>query len=60
LDIRYYRNMLKMNKAVLGAIAAGLLGVFFATVGFWRTIMIIFLIALGYLVGSYLETRKQD
>jgi uncharacterized membrane protein len=52
--------MLKMNKAVLGAIAAGLLGVFFATVGFWRTIMIIFLIALGYLVGSYLETRKQD
>jgi uncharacterized membrane protein len=52
--------MLKMNKALLGAIAAGLLGVFFATVGFWRTIMIIFLIALGYLVGSYLETRKQD
>jgi uncharacterized membrane protein len=52
--------MLKMNKALLGAIAAGLLGVFFATVGFWRTIMIIFLIALGYLFGSYLETRKQD
>lgn len=52
--------MLKMNKAVLGAIAAGLLGVFFATVGFWRTIMIIFLITLGYLVGSYLETKKEE
>lgn len=52
--------MLKMNKAVLGAIAAGLLGVFFATVGFWRTIMIIFLIALGYLVGSYLETKREE
>ena len=52
--------MLKMNKAVLGAIAAGLLGIFFATVGFWRTIMIIFLITLGYLVGSYLDTRKEE
>jgi uncharacterized membrane protein len=52
--------MLKMNKAILGAIAAGLLGIFFATVGFWRTIMIIFLTALGYLLGSYLETRKKE
>ena len=52
--------MLKMNKAILGAIAAGLLGIFFATVGFWRTIMIVFLIAMGYLLGSYLETRKKE
>jgi uncharacterized membrane protein len=52
--------MLKMNKSILGAIAAGLLGIFFATVGFWRTIMIIFLIVLGYLVGSYMETRKKE
>ena len=52
--------MLKMNKAMLGAIIAGLLGIFFATVGFWRTIMIVFLIGLGYLIGSYLETRKEE
>jgi len=51
--------MLKMSKAVLGAIAAGILGIFFATVGFWRTIMIMFLVTLGYLVGAYLETRKK-
>ncbi|MGD8978937.1 MAG: DUF2273 domain-containing protein [candidate division WOR-3 bacterium] len=52
--------MLKMNKAMLGAIVAGLLGIFLATVGFWRTIMIVFLIAMGYLIGSYLETRKEE
>ena len=52
--------MLKMNKAMLGAIVAGLLGIFFATVGFWRTIMIVFLIAMGYLIGSYLETKKEE
>jgi uncharacterized membrane protein len=52
--------MLKMNKAMLGAIVAGLLGIFFATVGFWRTIMIVFLIAMGYLIGTYLETRKEE
>ena len=51
--------MVKVNRAVLGAIAAGILGVFFATVGFWRTIMILFLATLGYLIGAYLETRKQ-
>ncbi len=52
--------MLKMNKALLGAVAAAILGIFFATVGFWRTIMIIFLTALGYLIGSYLETRNKE
>jgi uncharacterized membrane protein len=51
--------MVKMNKATLGAIIAGVVGIFFATVGFWRTIMIAFLVALGYLIGTYLETRKK-
>jgi len=52
--------MVKMNKAILGAAIAGVVGVFFATVGFWRTIMIGFLVALGYLVGSYLETTRKE
>jgi uncharacterized membrane protein len=52
--------MLKMNKALLGAVAAGVLGIFFATVGFWRTIMIMFLVVMGYLIGSYLETKKKE
>lgn len=52
--------MFKLNKALLGAVVAGILGIFFATVGFWRTLMIVFLIVLGYLVGTYLETRKKD
>ncbi len=52
--------MFKLNKALLGAVVAGILGVFFATVGFWRTLMIVFLIVLGYLIGTYLETRKKD
>lgn len=52
--------MVKMNKAILGAAIAGVVGIFFATVGFWRTIMIGFLVALGYLVGSYLETTRKE
>lgn len=52
--------MFKFNKALLGAIIAGILGIFLATVGFWRTLMIVFLITLGYLIGTYLETRKKD
>jgi len=52
--------MIKMNKALLGATSAGIVGIFFATFGFLRTIMIMFLIVLGYLVGSYLETTKKD
>ena len=60
MDIIYHKTMFKMNRALLGAIAAGILGVFFATVGFWRTIMIMFLVVMGYLIGSYLETKKKD
>lgn len=46
-----------LNKGIISAIAAGILGFFFATVGFLKTIMIIFLIVLGYLIGTYRETR---
>lgn len=51
---------MKINKALLGAIGAGIVGIFFAAFGFLRTIMIMFLVVLGYLVGSYLETTKKD
>ncbi len=51
--------MFRINKAVVGAIIAGILGIFFATVGFWRTLMIVFLIVLGYLIGTYLDTKKE-
>jgi uncharacterized membrane protein len=51
--------MFKSNKALLGALIAGVLGLLFSTVGFWRTLMIIFLIVLGYLIGTYLDTRKE-
>ncbi|HEC77699.1 MAG TPA: DUF2273 domain-containing protein [candidate division WOR-3 bacterium] len=52
--------MFNFNKALVGAVIAGVIGIFFATVGFWRTLMIIFLIVLGYLIGTYLETRKKE
>jgi uncharacterized membrane protein len=52
--------MIKMNKAILGAIAAGIVGIFFAAFGFLRTIMILFLVTLGYLIGSYFETRMKE
>lgn len=52
--------MIKLNRGMLGAIAAGILGIFFAAFGFLRTIMILFLIVLGYLVGSFLESTKKD
>ena len=50
--------MIKLNNAIKGAIIAGVIGLFFATVGFWRTLMIAFLVVLGYLIGSYVETKK--
>ena len=52
--------MFRFNKALIGAFIAGVLGLLFATVGFWRALMIIFLIVLGYLVGTYLDTRKKE
>jgi uncharacterized membrane protein len=52
--------MFKFNKAIIGSVIAGILGLLFATVGFWRTLMIIFLIVLGYLIGTYLETRNKE
>ncbi len=52
--------MLPTNKGILYAIGAGIAGIFFATFGFLRTIMIMFLVVLGYLVGSYIETKKKD
>jgi len=52
--------MIKLNKAIVFAAVAGVIGIFFATVGFLRTIMIMFLVLLGYLVGSYLETKKTE
>ena len=52
--------MIKMNKAILGATAAGVIGIFFATVGFLRTIMILFMVILGYLIGSYFDTRMKE
>jgi len=51
--------MHKINKALAGVIMGGVLGLFLATVGFWRTLMIVFLMILGYLIGTYLETRKE-
>lgn len=52
--------MFRTSKAVFGAVIAGILGLFFATVGFWRTLMIVFLIVLGYLIGSFLEARVTE
>jgi uncharacterized membrane protein len=52
--------MIKVNNAIKGAVIAGVIGLFFATVGFWRTLMIAFLVVLGYLIGSYVETKKDS
>jgi uncharacterized membrane protein len=52
--------MFRFSKSIIGALLTGILGLLFATVGFWRTLMIIFLIVLGYLIGSYLDTRKKE
>lgn len=52
--------MFKFNKAIIGAVIAGILGLLFATVGFWRTLMIVFLVVLGYLIGTYLTTRNKE
>jgi uncharacterized membrane protein len=50
--------MTKMPKAVLFAVIAGILGIFLAAFGFFRTLLIIVLAVLGFLIGSYWETKK--
>ncbi len=50
----------KINKGIIGAAIAGVVGIFLATIGFWRTILILFLIVLGFLIGTYWETRKKE
>ncbi len=55
-----YSVMGKMNKGIVGAIIAGIIGIFLACFGFWRTILILFLIVLGFLIGTYLETKKKE
>ncbi|MEO0096152.1 MAG: DUF2273 domain-containing protein [candidate division WOR-3 bacterium] len=52
--------MERLNKGILGAIIAGVFGIFLATVGFWRTLLILFLIVIGFLVGTYWEIRKKE
>jgi len=52
--------MEKFNKGIIGAVIAGIIAIFLATVGFWRTILILFLIVLGFLIGTYWETRKKE
>jgi len=42
----------------LFAVIAGILGIFLAIFGFFRTLLIFVLVVLGFLVGNYLETRK--
>jgi len=51
--------MEKLNKGILGAVIAGIIGIFLATVGFWRTLLILFLIVIGFLIGTYWEIRKK-
>jgi uncharacterized membrane protein len=50
--------MTKLPKPVLYAAIAGILGIFLAIFGFFRTLLIFVLVVLGFLVGNYLETRK--
>ncbi len=52
--------MEKFNKGIIGAVIAGVVGIFLATVGFWRTLLILFLIVIGFLIGTYLEIRKKE
>ena len=52
--------MFRFSKAIIGAVIGGVFGLLFATVGFWRTLMIVFLIVLGYLIGTYLDTKHKE
>ncbi|MGQ9535552.1 MAG: DUF2273 domain-containing protein [bacterium] len=52
--------MVKFNKGIIGAVVAGVIGIFLATVGFWRTILILFLVVLGFLIGTYWEIKKKE
>lgn len=43
---------------VLGVVLAGLLGVLFFTIGFWRTLLLVALIVMGYTVGARIDAGE--
>lgn len=52
--------MINLGKGMTGAIIGGVVGIFLAIFGFWRTVLIIAMTIIGFLVGTYLEARKKE
>ncbi|MCX7995119.1 MAG: DUF2273 domain-containing protein [candidate division WOR-3 bacterium] len=52
--------MERFSKGIIGALIAGVIGIFLAAFGFWRTLLIIFLVIIGFLIGTYWEIRKKE
>lgn len=50
--------MNRLPKSIIFAVGAGILGIFLATVGFFRTLLIVLLIGMGFFIGHYLENRR--
>jgi len=44
--------------AFLGAIIAFVVGVLILTIGFWRTLLLVILVLLGFFIGSQLDERS--
>lgn len=44
--------------AFLGAIIAFLIGILILTIGFWRTLLLVILVFLGFFIGSQLDERS--
>lgn len=52
--------MLARKRGVIGAIIGGLAGIALALFGFWRTLLVLILAVLGFLIGGYWESRRDS
>ncbi|MEW6685553.1 MAG: DUF2273 domain-containing protein [Candidatus Edwardsbacteria bacterium] len=50
----------KFNSGkIIGLSLGGLLGLCLAIFGFWKTILIVFLIVIGFFLGRYFEEERR-
>ena len=46
-------------RLIIGGVMGGFLGLLFHWLGFWDTVILIFLVTIGVIVGKYLDERKE-
>ncbi|MCX7918357.1 MAG: DUF2273 domain-containing protein [bacterium] len=45
-------------RTVIGLIIGFIIGLLLVTLHFWKTVLVIVCVTIGYCIGKYLDTRK--